>query len=74
MLTQLLGAAHSNGKITDSFSSMQGGSGHRHKGPHDGHVIVSEAVLGVIDAQELNRIYVRRSVPPLMRVLLAVCA
>ena len=61
-LTQALGAAHANGKVSDSFTSLQGGSG-RHKGSHDGHLIVSEAVLKVIDAQELNRIYVRRHAP-----------
>ena len=63
-------AGHANGKVSDSFSSMQGGAGGRHKGPHDGSVVVSEAVLSVIDAQELNRVYVRRQAPPAHRRLL----
>ena len=55
-----MGAAH-NGKVSDSFTSIQDTPLHlhRHKGK-DEPALPSADVLGLIDAQELNRMFVRR--------------
>ena len=55
-----MGAAH-NGKVSDSFTSIQETPLHlhRHKGK-DEPALPPADVLGLIDAQELNRMFVRR--------------
>lgn len=57
----LLSAAGVNGKISDSFTSVNEAPLHM-KGHGKGHELAGppEAVLREIDAQELNRMFVRR--------------
>lgn len=55
--------AGANGKVNDSFTSMHEVPLHLGKGQRTSHELQSppEAVLREIDAQELNRMFVRRS-------------
>ena len=55
-------AAGGNGKVSDSFTSMHDAPLHMGKGHGKGHEAAGppEAVLREIDAQELNRMFVRR--------------
>lgn len=58
----------SNGKVADNFTSIHdaplhwSGRGHGKDGSHDGG-LPPENVLQEIDAQELNRMFVRRCNP-----------
>lgn len=60
-----IGTSGSNGKVTDTFTSIHdaplhwSGRGHGKDGSHDGG-LPPENVLQEIDAQELNRMFVRR--------------
>ena len=64
--TSLLHArAGANGKAGDSATSIQDaplhwGASQKHGGKHSADAVPPEAVLREIDAQELNRMFVRR--------------
>ena len=64
MLTQCRGCAGANGKSGDSATSIQDAPLHwgadKKHGRHGAETVPPDAVLAEIDAQELNRMFVRR--------------